>query len=140
MYYINLGKSIKNKIPISDYNVFIYELWIHCEFLTELSLNIYDFIVDFVMFITKSLLTRCFHCSWNKLRQRSNVWKLETNMASVYPWFNFVRYFRTFLCLLGIVLSIYALYVEVRKMQDKSFTAMCDINSKMSCSRVFASK
>ena len=61
-------------------------------------------------------------------------------MASVYPWCNSVRNFRTFLCLLGIVLSIYALYVEVKKMQDKSFTAMCDFNAKMSCSKVFSSK
>ncbi|XP_028396501.1 vitamin K epoxide reductase complex subunit 1-like [Dendronephthya gigantea] len=61
-------------------------------------------------------------------------------MAVVYPWFHFVRSFRTFLCLLGIVLSIYALYVEVKKMQDKSFVALCDIHSKMSCSKVFSSK
>ncbi|CAB4005818.1 Vitamin K epoxide reductase complex subunit 1 1 [Paramuricea clavata] len=60
--------------------------------------------------------------------------------STLYRWFHFVRNFRHFLCLLGIVLSVYALYVEVKKMQDKSFTAMCDINAKMSCSKVFSSK
>ncbi|XP_046839559.1 vitamin K epoxide reductase complex subunit 1-like [Xenia sp. Carnegie-2017] len=61
-------------------------------------------------------------------------------MTSIYPKFYFVRDFRIFLCFIGVILSFYALYVELKKKNDKSFTALCDINSKMSCSKVFSSK
>ena len=69
----------------------------------------------------------------------ARVWGQLQNM-STYHWFVFVRNLRISLCLLGVVLSVYALYVEVKKTQDKSFQALCDINSRMSCSKVFSSK
>ena len=43
-------------------------------------------------------------------------------------------------CILGIIVSVYALYVEMTKLQNKDFKAMCDINEKISCSKVFTSK
>ena len=43
-------------------------------------------------------------------------------------------------CIFGIGVSVYALYVEVTKLHDKEFKAMCDISETMSCSKVFTSK
>jgi len=46
----------------------------------------------------------------------------------------------TILCLVGISLSLYAFYVETRKISDPSYRAACDINEYMSCSRVLTSR
>lgn len=43
------------------------------------------------------------------------------------------------LCALGLGLSIYSYYVEIRLEIEDDFTAMCDINEHMSCSKVFKS-
>ncbi|XP_071152143.1 vitamin K epoxide reductase complex subunit 1-like protein 1 [Mytilus galloprovincialis] len=43
-------------------------------------------------------------------------------------------------CTVGMLLSVYALYVEIHAEGDSSFKAWCDINPKMSCSKVFTSK
>ncbi|EDO43588.1 predicted protein [Nematostella vectensis] len=43
-------------------------------------------------------------------------------------------------CLSGILVSAYALYVEMRKSKDKNYKAVCDIGENMSCSRVLTSK
>ncbi|KAK4289792.1 hypothetical protein Pmani_037263 [Petrolisthes manimaculis] len=40
----------------------------------------------------------------------------------------------------GIVLAVYALYVETAKEHDGNYKAMCDISSSVSCSKVFTSK
>jgi len=42
--------------------------------------------------------------------------------------------------LIGLVLSIYALYVEFRASNDPNYVAACDISSYISCSKVFTSK
>lgn len=41
---------------------------------------------------------------------------------------------------LGISVSLYALYIEVRKSKDKNYKAACDLSENMSCSRVLTSK
>ncbi len=46
----------------------------------------------------------------------------------------------TFLCLVGISLSLYAFYVETRKINDPSYQAACDLSERMSCSRVLTSR
>ena len=51
-----------------------------------------------------------------------------------------IRSCSAFFCFLGIALSCYALYVEIKKEQDDSYVAMCDFNEKMSCTKVFSSK
>ena len=42
--------------------------------------------------------------------------------------------------LVGLALSLYAIYVEMKKSEDASFNAMCDISETMSCSKVFLSE
>jgi len=42
-------------------------------------------------------------------------------------------------CVLGILVSVYALYVESRKHKDSSYKAACDLGENMSCSRVLTS-
>jgi len=51
-----------------------------------------------------------------------------------------LKSFSNFCCFLGMVLSLFAFYVEVKKHQDESYVALCDINEKVSCSKVFTSK
>ncbi|XP_065055149.1 vitamin K epoxide reductase complex subunit 1-like protein 1 [Rhopilema esculentum] len=52
--------------------------------------------------------------------------------------FNALLRFTT--CIIGVILSLYALHVEIAKEKDADFKAMCDISEKMSCSKVFNSK
>lgn len=47
---------------------------------------------------------------------------------------------RLLVCLLGILLSLYAFHVEREKARDPSYTAMCDVSSSISCSKVFSSR
>ena len=51
-----------------------------------------------------------------------------------------IKSWTIFFCFTGLVLSAYAYYVELKKSQDDSYTAMCDINEQISCSKVFTSK
>ena len=42
-------------------------------------------------------------------------------------------------CLLGLILSIYATYVEIKLLGDKNYKAFCDLAPKLSCTAVFSS-
>lgn len=53
---------------------------------------------------------------------------------------NLVKYCSTSLTFVGLLLSLYALHVEISKEKDENYTAYCDINENMSCSRVFGSR
>ncbi|KAK3085097.1 hypothetical protein FSP39_024141 [Pinctada imbricata] len=44
------------------------------------------------------------------------------------------------ICFLGIILSLYAYYVEFQAEHNSQYKALCDISSKMSCSKVFKSR
>ncbi|XP_021368552.1 vitamin K epoxide reductase complex subunit 1-like protein 1 [Mizuhopecten yessoensis] len=44
------------------------------------------------------------------------------------------------LSFVGILLSLYAYYVETSAEKDKSFKAMCDFSESVSCSKVFTSR
>lgn len=48
--------------------------------------------------------------------------------------------FRFTLALIGVILSVYSLYVEFQAAHDRSYKALCDINEHVSCSKVFLSK
>lgn len=41
--------------------------------------------------------------------------------------------------LVGLLLSVYAYYVEVRVQKDASYKAICDLNNRVSCTRVLKS-
>ncbi|TRY74178.1 hypothetical protein DNTS_004348, partial [Danionella cerebrum] len=47
---------------------------------------------------------------------------------------------RLLLCSLGLVLSVYALHVELSRENDPAYRAMCDIGQSVSCSKVFTSR
>ncbi|PIK42708.1 hypothetical protein BSL78_20432 [Apostichopus japonicus] len=54
---------------------------------------------------------------------------------------SFVQVYSGFLlCIIGIVLSLYAFHVETKKETDQEYTALCDISDRISCSKVFTSK
>ena len=42
--------------------------------------------------------------------------------------------------LIGLLLSIYSYYVELKTKKNPKYHALCDINSKVSCGKTFASK
>eukprot|EP01027_Heterolobosea_sp_BB2_P009256 GEZU01013666.1.p1 GENE.GEZU01013666.1~~GEZU01013666.1.p1 ORF type:complete len:175 (+),score=36.22 GEZU01013666.1:33-527(+) len=44
------------------------------------------------------------------------------------------------LCCVGIFLSLYAYYVEIKSNQDPNYSPLCNINDSISCTRVFNSK
>lgn len=50
------------------------------------------------------------------------------------------RIARLLVCLLGILLSLYAFHVEREKARDPAYTAMCDVSNSVSCSKVFSSR
>ncbi|KAA0717394.1 Vitamin K epoxide reductase complex subunit 1-like protein 1 [Triplophysa tibetana] len=50
------------------------------------------------------------------------------------------RIVRLLVCLLGILLSMYAFHVEREKSLDASYRAACDVSSWVSCSKVFTSR
>ncbi|XP_072014419.1 vitamin K epoxide reductase complex subunit 1-like protein 1 isoform X1 [Amphiura filiformis] len=57
---------------------------------------------------------------------------MEFKMAQQIP--------RFILCILGILLSLYAYYVETTKEVNPGYQAFCDIGQSISCSKVFTSK
>ncbi|XP_006818887.1 vitamin K epoxide reductase complex subunit 1-like protein 1 [Saccoglossus kowalevskii] len=42
-------------------------------------------------------------------------------------------------CLIGFLLSAYALKVEIHKTRNSNYTAVCDFNDRMSCTKAFMS-
>ncbi|XP_063077132.1 vitamin K epoxide reductase complex subunit 1 [Engraulis encrasicolus] len=47
---------------------------------------------------------------------------------------------RLLLCVIGLILSVYALHVELSKEHDPKYIAMCDLADSISCSKVFTSR
>ncbi|XP_032357952.1 vitamin K epoxide reductase complex subunit 1 [Etheostoma spectabile] len=47
---------------------------------------------------------------------------------------------RTFLCVVGLFLSVYALHVELSRERNPDYRAMCDLGESVSCSKVFTSR
>ena len=43
-------------------------------------------------------------------------------------------------CVLGLLVSFYALWVEVQHYKDSSYQAYCDLGAYLSCSKVLTSK
>ena len=41
---------------------------------------------------------------------------------------------------IGLLISLYAFYVKIRMKKDKSYSAACDINEKISCTKAMGSK
>ncbi|KAB5555296.1 hypothetical protein PHYPO_G00032090 [Pangasianodon hypophthalmus] len=50
------------------------------------------------------------------------------------------RWVRVLLCVLGLILSVYALHVELSRENDPHYRAMCDLAESVSCSKVFTSR
>ncbi|CDQ92349.1 unnamed protein product [Oncorhynchus mykiss] len=50
------------------------------------------------------------------------------------------RIARLLVCVLGILLSLYAFHVETEKSRDTNYRAMCDVSNSISCSKVFTSR
>lgn len=50
------------------------------------------------------------------------------------------RKMRIFLCVFGMVLSVYALHVELSRERNPDYRAMCDLGESVSCSKVFTSR
>ncbi|XP_023267102.1 vitamin K epoxide reductase complex subunit 1-like protein 1 [Seriola lalandi dorsalis] len=50
------------------------------------------------------------------------------------------RKMRIFLCVFGLVLSVYALHVELSRERNPDYRAMCDLGESVSCSKVFTSR
>ncbi|KAG2459277.1 VKORL protein, partial [Polypterus senegalus] len=50
------------------------------------------------------------------------------------------RIARLLVCLLGILLSVYAYHVQREVTKDPNYVALCDLNDSLSCSKVFTSR
>ena len=77
------------------------------------------------------MLSLLYRMASNKKSSTSAVYL--TKLGRIKSW-------TVFFCLVGLVLSGYALFVEHQKEKDETYTAMCDINEHVSCSKVFTSK
>eukprot|EP00047_Mylnosiga_fluctuans_P019368 m.81941 g.81941 ORF g.81941 m.81941 type:complete len:160 (-) comp8094_c1_seq1:550-1029(-) len=47
---------------------------------------------------------------------------------------------RALLCLVGVLVCVYSIYVEHKAVEEPGFKAACDIDDHISCSRVFTSE
>ncbi|XP_004575900.1 vitamin K epoxide reductase complex subunit 1 [Maylandia zebra] len=61
-------------------------------------------------------------------------------MGAIQGFPKWERKVRMFLCLFGLVLSVYALHVEVSRERNPDYRALCDLGESVSCSRVFTSR
>ncbi|XP_053197276.1 vitamin K epoxide reductase complex subunit 1 [Scomber japonicus] len=61
-------------------------------------------------------------------------------MAGIQGLPKWERKMRIFLCALGLVLSVYALHVELSHERNPEYRAMCDLGESVSCSKVFSSR
>ncbi|KAM9426800.1 vitamin K epoxide reductase complex subunit 1 [Pholidichthys leucotaenia] len=61
-------------------------------------------------------------------------------MAAVQGLPNWERKVRIFLCFFGLILSVYALHVELSRERNPDYRALCDLGESVSCSRVFTSR
>lgn len=50
------------------------------------------------------------------------------------------RKVRVFLGIFGLVLSVYALHVELSRERNPDYRALCDLGESVSCSKVFTSR
>ncbi|KAL2095063.1 hypothetical protein ACEWY4_009782 [Coilia grayii] len=57
--------------------------------------------------------------------------------VSTPRWERIVRFL---VCLLGIMLSLYAFHVERENAKDSNYRALCDLSNSISCSKVFTSR
>ncbi|XP_012678234.1 vitamin K epoxide reductase complex subunit 1-like protein 1 [Clupea harengus] len=57
--------------------------------------------------------------------------------VSTPRWERIVRFL---VCLLGIMLSLYAFHVEQENAKDSKYRALCDLSNSISCSKVFTSR
>lgn len=51
-----------------------------------------------------------------------------------------INYLILICCKIGLVLSLYAYKVEISKENDANYTAICDINEYISCTKAFMSE
>ncbi|XP_063337413.1 vitamin K epoxide reductase complex subunit 1 [Pelmatolapia mariae] len=61
-------------------------------------------------------------------------------MGAIQGFPKWERKVRMFLCLFGLVLSVYALHVEVSRERNPDYRALCDLGESVSCSKVFTSR
>ena len=61
-----------------------------------------------------------------------------TKEADYLMWSNRVDHIGS--AIFGILVSLYALYVEVQKERDPTYVAHCDFHEKASCTRVLTSE
>ena len=54
--------------------------------------------------------------------------------------YKFLFWIHLLLCLLGMLVSVFALYVEINKERNSDYRAICDISESVSCSTVFMSR
>lgn len=74
----------------------------------------------------------------HRLKVISNALHLS-NSTVLHPEMPFLYRKLRIWCGLGLVLSFYATYVELRSEKDSGYRALCDWSSSISCTRVFNS-
>jgi vitamin-K-epoxide reductase (warfarin-sensitive) len=101
---------------------------LHVRLMNESNIDFYFLIASFSIIIIIDRFICLLHFS-SSSSSSANMFSLSTFRRSV-----------NILCVLGIALSLYAFYVETKKITDPSYRAACDINERMSCSRVLTSR
>lgn len=74
---------------------------------------------------------------WLRVRARPGKMAAPVLRVSTPRWERIVRFL---VCLLGIMLSLYAFHVERENAKDSNYRALCDLSNSISCSKVFTSR
>jgi len=62
--------------------------------------------------------------------------KIKPKIVGDWKW---IRFLTVVISLVGLIVSSYAYYVEVRMAQDKNFKPLCDISKEVRCSKALGS-
>lgn len=78
------------------------------------------------------------------IRSVSLLWVHYLSNLNIFEFthcfFSLCAFFVQILCVVGVVVSLYAYYVETKAEADDGYEAMCDLSETISCTKVFTSE
>ena len=79
-------------------------------------------------------------CGWKREERRFNGKKYSNSTKTGSSRIALYQALQGILCVFGVFISAFALFVEKAKHENSTYVALCDVNSWMSCSNVLTSQ